>query len=275
MNKAIAKLGAVLRALPVLLVVLFIATPVVFVVITALNEHGIFISRTGFSFSLKWFTSIPEQFVSAFVTSLIIACGAAIVAIPPGVIAGLALARGSFPGKEALSHILLSPLMIPLIVLGVSYYRAYLILWDVTGLSMLETYAGLILAHAGFTWAYVIRTVMAGLTNFSPNVEDAAIDLGASRTYTLLHVTLPIVRPAVIAGAIFAFLMSFDDVPVALFIYGPGTTPLAVELFNYIGQDINPYISAVSALVVLFSIVVMFLVDRLVGIRRFVGLPDR
>jgi putative spermidine/putrescine transport system permease protein len=254
--------------------VLFVCVPILFVVVTSFNQKGIYFIRTGYELSLHWYRSLPEEFFEAFKVSVVVATASAAIALPPGIMAAFLIVRGRFPGKAILTSLFLSPLILPLIVLGVSYYRYFLVLFDTTRLPLLDSYWGLILAHAGFTWAYVVRAVVAGLENFDPHLEEAAVDLGASRLYTTLRVTLPAIRPSIAAGAIFAFMISFDDVPVSLFLYGTDTTPLPIQLMNYMSDSIDPYITAMSTVTVLFSVVLMFVVERTVGLRRLVGLPE-
>jgi putative spermidine/putrescine transport system permease protein len=257
------------------LTTLFVCVPIAFVVVTSFNEKGIYFLRTGYSFSLHWYESLPKGFFSSFKVSIIVAVASALLALPPGIAAAFVIVRGHFPGKALLANLFLSPLILPLIVLGVSYYRYFIIIESSTGAPLLDSYTGLILAHAGFTWAYVIRAVVAGLQHFDRRLEEAAEDLGASPFYTMLHVTLPSIRPAIAAGMIFAFMISFDDVPVSLFLYGTDTTPLPIELMNYMSDSIDPYITAMSSITVLFSVVLMFVVERTVGLRRVIGLPTR
>jgi len=249
--------------------------PIVFVVVTSFNAKGIYLVRTGYQLSLHWYQSLPPAFLSSFKVSLIVATASAAIALVPGIAAAFIIVRSEVPGKAILTNLFLSPLILPLIVLGVSYYRYFLIAFDATGVSLLDSYWGLILAHAGFTWAYVVRAVIAGLQHFDPHLEEAAADLGAGRLYTTLRVTLPTIRPAIVAGAIFAFMISFDDVPVSLFLYGTETLPLPIQLMNYMSDTIDPYITAMSSVTVFFSIALMFIVERTVGLRRLVGLPER
>jgi len=264
------------RALSALLLavgVAFVCVPIIFVVVTSFNEKGIYLLRTGYRFSWKWYASLPPEFFAAFKVSIVVATASAAIALIPGIMAAFAIVRGRFRGKSALASLFVSPLILPLIVLGVSYYRYFLVLFDALKLPLLDSYWGLIAAHAGFTWAYVVRAVVAGLQHFDPHLEEAAMDLGAGRLYTTLRVTLPAIRPSIAAGAIFAFMISFDDVPVSLFLYGTETTPLPIQLMNYMSDSIDPYITAMSSITVAFSVVLMFFVERTVGLRRLVGLP--
>jgi len=257
-----------------LLTVLFVCVPIVFVVVTSFNEKGIYLIRTGYQLSLHWYESLPKAFFSSFKVSLVVATASSAIALVPGIMAAFVIVRGQFPGKAMLTNLFLSPLILPLIVLGVSYYRYFLVVYDAAGVSLLDSYWGLILAHAGFTWAYVVRAVVAGLENFDLHVEEAAADLGAGRLYPTLRVTLPSIRPSIVAGTIFAFMISFDDVPVSLFLYSTRTTPLPIELMNYMSDNIDPYLTAMSSLTVFFSIALMVVVERTVGLRRFVGLRE-
>ncbi len=266
--------GRALLALFLAAVIAFVCVPILFVLVTSFNAKGIFPIRSGFQLSFDWYRNLPAGFFRGFKISLIVASVSTAIAIGPGVMAAFVIVRGNFPGKQLVGNIFLSPLILPLIVLGVSFYRYFILVDDITGLPLLDSYWGLILAHAGFTWAYVIRAVVAGLQNFNPQLEEAATDLGAGRWYTLFRVTLPAIRPSIVAGVIFAFLISFDDVPVSLFLYGSDTTPLPIELMHYMEDNIDPYITAMSTLTVVFSVVLMLAVERTIGMRRLVGLPE-
>jgi ABC-type glycerol-3-phosphate transport system permease component len=115
------------------LTTLFVCVPIAFVVVTSFNEKGIYFLRTGYSFSLHWYESLPKGFFSSFKVSIIVAVASALLALPPGIAAAFVIVRGHFPGKALLANLFLSPLILPLIVLGVSYYRYFIIIESSTG----------------------------------------------------------------------------------------------------------------------------------------------
>jgi putative spermidine/putrescine transport system permease protein len=133
---------------------------------------------------------------------------------------------------------------------------------------------GLVLGHASFCIPYVARAVIPVLTQMPLTLEEAAQDLGASRAYTFARVTIPIIRTGIIAGAALAFLTSFDNFPMSLFLAEGDNATLPVVIFQYIEFDLKPTVLAISTLVIVLSIVAMFVVEKTIGLTSFVGLRD-
>jgi putative spermidine/putrescine transport system permease protein len=203
--------------------------------------------------------------------SLIVATATALLSITFGVPAALALSRGRFPGKSLLNALCLSPLMVPALVTGVALYQYSLILWDWTGLGMGGTIFGLVTGHLTFGIPFVIRAVIAGHARFDRALEEAAQNLGASPLITFWRVTVPVLRPSIVSGGIFAFLMSMDEVPIALFMGGGNSTTLPIRIFTAIEFDFGGDVMAISALIVLVSVALMLLLDRVVELGQFFG----
>jgi putative spermidine/putrescine transport system permease protein len=177
-------------------------------------------------------------------------------------LAAFGLVRYQFKGRNLLETLFVSPLTIPAAVLGLSLLQFFLFIgWYDWFISMLA-------AHVVLTIPYVIRTVGASLRGLDPLCEMAAQNLGATWIQVLTRVTLPIIRSAVLAGFIFAFLISFDNLTVSLFVAGPNMETLPVRMFNYI-QDINdPLIAAVSTTMILIAIGLMLIFERLLGVQK-------
>ncbi len=218
--------------------------------------------------SLKWYLEIPKrpEFVGSLVTSFVVAAGASAVSSGLGALAALALVRYRFPGRAVLQGLFLSPLSVPGIVLGIAllqFYATYGI--PRTGLS-------LTLAHLVITTPYTIRLVSVSLAGFDRNLERAARSLGASTWMTFRLITLPLIRPGILAGAVFAFIVSFDDLAVSLFLSSPGAMTLPVRIFTYIEQIYDPLITAVSSLLILVAAVVVLVIERTIGMGRLFGL---
>jgi putative spermidine/putrescine transport system permease protein len=217
--------------------------------------------------SLKWYLEIPKrpEFVASLLTSFVVAAGASVVSTGLGATAALALVRYRFPGRAFLQGLFLSPLSVPGIVLGIAllqFYATYGI--PRTGLT-------LALAHLVITTPYTIRLVSVSLAGFDQNLERAARSLGAGSWTTFRLVTLPLIRPGILAGAVFAFIVSFDDLAVSLFLSSPGAMTLPVRIFTYIEQIYDPLITAVSSLLILVAVVVVVLIERTVGMGRLFG----
>jgi putative spermidine/putrescine transport system permease protein len=131
---------------------------------------------------------------------------------------------------------------------------------------------GLVVGHVLIAIPYVLRTTLAVLHNFDRGLEEAARNLGASPARTFVEVTLPLIRPGVLAGAIFAFIVSFDQFPVSLFLVAPGRETLPITLFNYLKYDLDGTIAAASMVSILLSVAVVLVLDRTVGLRTYVRL---
>ncbi len=244
----------------------FLLAPVVVVVLVAFTPEG-WLKIPTTSFSLRWFRAIGEhpEFISAFRNSLGIAVGASILATAIGTLAALGIVRYRFPGREVVSSFLLSPLMVPTVVSGVA------LLYFFSRIGLASTLAGVIVAHVVVTMPYVIRTVGASLAGFDRSLELAAMTLGANRLQTFWHVTLPLSLPGMTAGAVFAFIVSFDELTVTLFVTGPKLVTLPIRIYNHITYITDPLVAAVSALLVFLTIGVVLILERLVGLDRLLG----
>jgi putative spermidine/putrescine transport system permease protein len=179
-----------------------------------------------------------------------------------GVPAALIFARKQFPGSRALSALFLSPLVLPTIVLGVA------ILQYASALGFARTFWALFVGHVVLVTPYVIRTSLASLSGIEPVHEEAAQDLGATGVQTFFLVTLPQIKPGVIAGALFAFINSWINVEVSIFNSTAQLVTIPVKLFNYIQFNIDPTLAAVSAATIYIAIVVVVAIDLTVGIEK-------
>ncbi|MFM9850613.1 MAG: ABC transporter permease [Hyphomicrobiaceae bacterium] len=229
-----------------LLILLYLVAPVIVVVATAFTTtaYPVFPPQ---GFTLQWFErflGMPE-FTEAIRRSALLAFSSTLVATALGTFSALSLARYRFRGREAISAFLLSPILFPTIVFGL----ALLVFYSRVGLS--GSFAGLVIAHSVLTTPFVIRLVMASLTEFDPAVEEAARNLGAGWWRTFLQVTLPLIRPGVLAGAVFAFIISFDELVVTLFLAGPDMTTLPVRIYTYVEFSSDPTISAISTMLIM------------------------
>jgi len=250
---------------------IFLLAPIVVVMVASFNGGAVMSFPPAF-LTTRWYHEIKPIFYQAIWVSLLVATGSATFSVLIGVPAALALCRGRFPGRDLLSSLCLSPLMVPTLVTGVALYQCSLVFWDFTGITIGGTLFGIILGHLTFGLPFVIRAVIAGHARFDRALEEAAQNLGASPLKTFRLITIPILRPSIASGAAFAFTMSFDDVPIALFMGGgDGATTLPVQIYTNVQYDLSGDVMAVASLVVVVSLVVITLLNRLAGSDLFFG----
>jgi putative spermidine/putrescine transport system permease protein len=245
----------------------FMLAPIAIVVVFALNPTP-FIQFPPVGISLRWFEKFfsARDFMHALAFSLEVAVLTTVAATVLGASAALAIARGNLPGSRLVLATMLSPLMLPAILTGLALFQTYVLL-DVG-----RPLWGLVAGHTLVTIPYVVRTTLAVLHNFDLRLEEAAQNLGASPTRTFFEVTLPLVKPGVMAGAIFAFIVSFDQFPVSLFLVSPNNETLPITLFNYLKFDLDGTIGAASVVSILLAFLVVLALDRTVGLRATVTL---
>jgi putative spermidine/putrescine transport system permease protein len=210
-------------------------------------------------FSLRWYanyvTSTPWRL--ATLNSVLTAAGATALATFLGTLAALAIARGRIPLRGALMTLFLFPMIVPSIVTAVAIYNTF------ARLGLTDTIAGMILAHTILGLPFVIINVLAILQKMDWRIVDAARSLGATPPRALIFVTLPAIMPGVIAGALFAFVTSFDEVVVALFLSGTAAMTLPVQMWNGIRFEVNPTVAAVSVILIVFTSLVFALITTM------------
>jgi len=219
--------------------------------------------------TLKWYREIPATQYHALALSFGLGLCVALVSCVVGVPAALGLVRGRFPGKALVGAILRAPLQIPHVVIGIAFLQLYNAIGNVTGSYLQGTLFGLFLGHLFLATPFVIGSVGVVLQRFDPRLEEAAFILGASRWRTLRRVTLPVLMPGIFSGALYAFVVSFRDVPVALFLAASGRATFPVELFYSMEQDFNPSALASATLVTFFALVLLIVTQRIVGMDEF------
>lgn len=246
------------------LIALYLLAPVLVVVATSVTTtaYPVFPPH---GFTLRWygeFLNNPE-FMSGVRLSALLAFAATLIATCLGTAAALGLARGPRRTRSALAALFLSPIVFPAIVLGL----ALLIFYSRVGFS--GSFAGLVAAHVVLVTPFVVRLVAASLAEFDDSVEEAARNLGAGWPRVFFQVTLPIIRPGVVAGAVFAFIISFDELVVTLFLAGPGMQTLPIRIYSFVQYNSTPIISAISTtLIVAWVVVGVPLYVRFLGIRH-------
>lgn len=216
--------------------------------------------------TLRWYLSIPADQLEALALSLGLALCCALASALLGVPAALGIVRGALPGRGAIAALFRLPLQIPAVVVGVSFLQLYYIAGDAFDVSMVGSFWGLMMAHLFIALPYVVGSVVAVLNRFNVRLEEAALILGASRWSAFRRVTLPIITPGVFAGTIYAFMVSFSDLPVSLFLAGHGFVTFPVAIFQSLDYDFSPSLLALSTLIIVFSFASMIMVQRSIGL---------
>ncbi|KPH75714.1 ABC transporter permease [Bosea vaviloviae] len=245
------------------LVVAFVLAPLVVICLVAFTpENTLSIPTT--SFSLRWFREIfiHPDFVASFVNSLWLATLAATISVALAVPAALAIDRYAFPGRSALNALFLSPLIIPHLVLGVAFLRMFALIGG-TG-----SFAWLVATHVIVITPYVLRLVMAAFTGLDRSAEQAAMTLGASHWTVFRRVTAPMILPGITGGWLLAFINSFDELTMSIFVTSPQTVTLPVRMYMYATESIDPMMAAVSALMIALTAIAMLILDRAFGLDK-------
>lgn len=200
---------------------------------------------------IDWYTKVfaNNQLLTALWTSLSVAACSTLLATLIGTLTALSLERGRFPGRKLLDGLVLMPLVMPELVLGLS-----MLMWFVM-LRMVLGWTSIVLAHVTFCVSYVIVTVRSRLRDFDKTMEEAAYDLGATRWQSFWLVKFPLIRPGIVAGALMAFTLSFDDFIITFFTAGVGTNTLPLKLYSMMRLGINPEVYALSTLLLLTTFV--------------------
>ncbi|MBM3504443.1 MAG: ABC transporter permease [Alphaproteobacteria bacterium] len=219
------------------------------------------------SFSFQWYDYALNYslFTRSAVNSAWLALISTVIAAPIAVAAALAIVRKRFPGRDAIQTFLLAPLIVPSIVIGLS------ILLGFATVGIRDIFFRLIGAHVLITFPYLVRTVIASLSRVDVTVEEAARTLGANNWRTFWHVTLPLIRPGIIAGMLFSFIVSFDNVSVSLFLTSARTNTLPLAILSYVEFNFDPSIAAISTMLILFSLGAAVILERVVGLRKVLG----
>jgi len=241
----------------------FLLLPIAIIVLMSLNA-GEFLTFPPQGLSLRWFGALfaNEAFMRAIGTSLALAAMATAGATVIGVAGALYVVRHATRAREALRLLLMLPLMLPEILTAI----ALLFFLYATGIGT-RTMFGLVIGHVLVTLPYVFTNVASALYNQDPSLEQAARSLGAPPWRAFARVTLPLIKPGIITGMLFAFVISFDLFNMSLLLKGIGMTTLPLQLFDYLRWDFDPTAAAVSTVSILLTLVVVVWVDRAVGLR--------
>ncbi|MDP3978473.1 MAG: ABC transporter permease, partial [Pseudomonas sp.] len=206
-----------------------------------------------------WYREIfnDPKWILAIQNSFMIGIFATLLATILGTCAAVGLARDDMPYRRFITALLLSPMIVPLIITAAGMFFFY------SNMGLAGSYLGVILAHAALGTPFVIITVTATLTGFDYSLARAAINLGATPLRVFFDIIMPLIRPGVISGALFAFITSFDEVVVILFMAGPQQRTIPRQMFSGLREQINPSILAIATLLILVSIALLVTLELL------------
>jgi ABC-type spermidine/putrescine transport system permease subunit II len=248
---------------------LFLIAPLIVIAAVSLSSSPVFDLPTGGA-SLRWYGAVAslDSFWPALTLSLEIAILSTMISLVVGTLAGIAIARAAIPGAQVLSAGLTSPLMMPGLVLGIAllqYFRA---------LGLTQTWPELLLAHIVVTLPFVARTMIAGLSRFDFTLLDAARTLGCGFAASIYRVMVPALAPAYLTAALFSFLASMDNYPVSIFLTDARSKTLPIKMLQYIEESPDPSIAALSTLILIATLALLFIADRAIGLHRLAGLAE-
>jgi putative spermidine/putrescine transport system permease protein len=243
-------------------VLVIIVLPLVVTVFTAFNAGTVTVFPPQ-GWSLKWFANVFKQaeLMAGLKLSLVLAIASSIVSISFGTLAAFALSRLEFRGREVIDSMMMSPLIVPQVIVGLSFL-VFFVRFDGT-----PQFLRLLLLHSLLTIPYATRVVRASLARVNPKLEEAAVGLGASRARSFLQITLPQIRSGLFVAVFFCFVVSFDNFTATAFLASDGAT-LPVALYQYIDSRLDPTVSAIAALMMLGTTAFVLIADRMVGINR-------
>jgi putative spermidine/putrescine transport system permease protein len=241
-------------------VLVFLIAPVLAMIPLSFNA-GSYFSYPMTGYSLRWYEKalLEPDWQRAFLNSLGIGAMATVVATVLGTLAALGLSRPNFPWRSLIMPLLISPMIIPVVVVAVGFYLVF------APLGLTNSYGGVVLAHAALGTPFVVITVTASLLSFDRNLMRAAAGLGAAPSTAFRSIMLPLVSPGVAAGAIFAFATSFDEVVVILFIGGPAQRTVPRQMWSGMREAIDPSILAIATLLTVFAIALFVTINWLRG----------
>jgi putative spermidine/putrescine transport system permease protein len=245
------------------LVYVYLLAPILIVIPVSFSDatYLVFPPR---GFSLRWYANFfsLRELTDALALSVRLGVVVTVASTTIGTMASFALVRHGFPGRNALRTLFLSPMVLPGVVLGIGFLIFF------SRARLIHTFWSLLLAHLIVTLPYVIRTVSATLQGFPRVLEEAGASLGASPIAVFRTITLPLLKTGILAGAIFAFIVSFDELVISIFLTGPRLSTLPVQIYNYIEFTSDPTIAAISVILILLTTAAVTLLERFVGFGR-------
>ncbi|HSM25053.1 MAG TPA: ABC transporter permease subunit [Anaerolineaceae bacterium] len=248
----------------IILIIVFIILPLPLVILSSFSSSSM-ITFPPSGYSTKWYTGLLDrpEYIRSFLLSVRLASLSTVIALTFGTLASLGLSRYNFPGREFIRSIFLSPLMLPAVIVGIALLRF------LVEVRQTASFQGLLLAHLVLTTAYVVRTVSSSLVGFDNSLQDAARDLGASAFHAFRTITLPLIKPGLIVAGIFAFITSFDETTVSIFITGGRTITLPVRIFSQLEYGLDPTVTAISSLLIVMALIAISIIGKVFGLEKF------
>ncbi len=243
--------------------VVFLMTPLLVTVAVSFGSSTVFTLPPP-DWSLRWYQKLANTrgLFPALLVSVQVAAVSTAIAMVLGTLCAIALVRGRFPGREAIATFLVSPLMLPGLVVGIAMLQGF------KAMGLRDIWGSLFIAHVVITLPYVVRTVVAALSLFDFSLIDAARTLGCSYPAALVRVLVPSLGPAFLTSGMFAFLASMDNYPISIFFTDAWTKTLPIQMLQYVDENPDPTIAAISAGLVMLAILALIAGDRLVGLRK-------
>lgn len=247
------KLTKLLTLVFLTLVYIFLYLPIVVIIFFSFNTSKLNIVFQGFT--LQWYGVMLQNtgLMSSLKNTVIVAVSTVVISVIIGTLAAIGMYRYEFKGKGIVDSFLYIPIVIPEIVMGISLLAFYHILNLSLGLLTL------IIAHVTFAMPFVVVTVRSRIAGYDMSVEEAAMDLGATRLHTLLRVTLPIIAPGILAGAMLALTLSLDDVIVSFFTTGIDSMTLPIYIFNKVKTGVSPDVNALITVIIMVTLLILLL----------------
>lgn len=267
MKRLFDDIGIGLFVAAIVLAVIFLLAPLGMAALMSFDSRTFLGPFPPPGLSLDWYGKFfsNEFYLEGLKTSLMLAVAAAAVSTVSGVAAAIVLDRYGFPGKDALLAFFLSPLMVPGVVIGFSLLLFFALL------GVFDGFARLLGGHIIITLPYTIRTTLAGLVGINRSLTEAALSLGANERQAFWEITFPLGRTGMVAGAVFAFAFSMDDVAASIFLTDPKAVTLPVAMVSMMRSTFDLSIAAGAVMLVALTVLLILALDRMVGLNRLVG----
>ncbi|WP_300583038.1 ABC transporter permease [Marivita sp.] len=243
----------------------FLLGPIAIVVISSFTPAS-YLTFPPTGFSLRWYYEVWSfsWFAKALLSSFVISVTATSISAVIGILVARALARGTFRAKAVVELVVLTPLLLPIVVLGFGLFNVLVMLaWEG------NNFVNLIAGHVMITVPFVVRSVWSAMAGTDISLEEASLGLGATPYQTFKNVVLPMARPGIISGGILAFTMSFNDVSLSIFLTGPKATTLPVQMMAHIEYSSDPTPAAISTLMLAITLIIFLITSRTVGLKIF------
>jgi len=223
-------------------------------------------------YSLRWFSALAEyrEFASGFILSLQVGVIATFVGLVLGLPAALVIVRSQINGRGFFNSLLLAPMVVPGVVLGTALYVFQIEAEIATDLPLMGSFLGLVIAHSLIVVPWTVRLICANLVGIDRTIEEAAYNLGAGPITTFFKITLPMIRPGLVAATLFGFVASFGNLEMSLFLVGPGRTTLPIAILQYLEWKIDPTVAAASVLQIALIALALLITDHYVKLSRIV-----